>query len=924
MINKCKQLINLSGKSKFLIRISTIFLVIFALFIPKIMANDQHFSSKGIVKNSSSFGKSCETDADCQENSDEKYAESLICELPKNIQQSDNFSLSTKDLNLSLPFSIAATYSKFSGYTVIGKMGWLFNDDNAFQMDLEIGETQGRYSATLGHVLSLKQRIKATAEYLDQKINFDFTSYGAKEWVGQMAYGLEYQYVFPHSLINALNIGVTYSKASDKQLSAVNFYDNNGLLNINLRHIAAGTDKNANVGINILPSKNNLLKLRVDYDSVNYAMNYNNAPNNTGVGATANFEQLLSDHVKLKLNASNRTIADDYSMELDWLLNTDTDKRVELGLTGEYSKVKSGMPSKDYIFGLKINYVLEAGRAKTIPVYTLGSENAIADLLDWTAIPAVRMPQVLAIKDEAVIQALQLLNVFPAEGSTNGGDLVTLYGHGLVGNNLSSGFKPTIVFGDTTVSPSKIISFNNSTISLLTPPHPVGTVDIKLTRIDGLSASLVNGFTYKTKPSISPTVINVQPPQGPIAGNTAVTITGTGFLANASVKFGNNAATNVSVINSTTITCKTPASTTGAAAVTVTVTNTDSQSGSLVNAYTYQQSTGPTISSVSRFNSSTALVLNQGGILPTSNPIIIAGNDFSAGQQLYLRNIQTTSQTITGLTSTYDSSTGFHISAIPSTNGNYNGDWKVCLQINPAAISDTDPCSSSDQKVSFINTNFSVENADFTQTDPSLTKKNAALMSGGDTLKIHASQPGFKFESSSSVIFDSISVNGIGSDSTVRIQTPAHAYGSINQIVVYNGNNAESEHSLANDLSNEKLGFYRVKYVCQSYSGVLCSTTPGTFRADQNYSFDIDDSDRTTCQTHYYQGGFDHMTVFGTGEIDCANKTDLGAETVAYHNTTPFPVNMASDIRYHGSSTVLTGYCQDTPENCAYIYTLAP
>jgi hypothetical protein len=67
-----------------------------------------------------------------------------------------------------------------------------------------------------------------------------------------------------------------------------------------------------------------------------------------------------------------------------------------------------------------------------------------------------------------------------------------------------------------------------------------------------------------------------------------VTITGTSFAAGAAVKFGSASATNVVVVNSTTITATTPAGSAGA--VTVTVTNSGGQSGSLANGFTYSTS----------------------------------------------------------------------------------------------------------------------------------------------------------------------------------------------------------------------------------------------------------------------------------------------------------------------------------------------
>src|SRR5437879_5719733 len=82
----------------------------------------------------------------------------------------------------------------------------------------------------------------------------------------------------------------------------------------------------------------------------------------------------------------------------------------------------------------------------------------------------------------------------------------------------------------------------------------------------------------------SPTVTSISPSSGTSNGGTSVTITGTNFLSGATVSFGGAAATNVSVVNSTTITATTPANAGGA--VNVTVTNPDAQTGTL---YAVQQ-----------------------------------------------------------------------------------------------------------------------------------------------------------------------------------------------------------------------------------------------------------------------------------------------------------------------------------------------
>jgi hypothetical protein len=68
----------------------------------------------------------------------------------------------------------------------------------------------------------------------------------------------------------------------------------------------------------------------------------------------------------------------------------------------------------------------------------------------------------------------------------------------------------------------------------------------------------------------APTVASVSPNTGPVAGGTAVTITGTNFTGATAVTFGGTAATGVTVISATSITATTPAHAAGAVDVVVT------------------------------------------------------------------------------------------------------------------------------------------------------------------------------------------------------------------------------------------------------------------------------------------------------------------------------------------------------------------
>jgi photosystem II stability/assembly factor-like uncharacterized protein len=151
---------------------------------------------------------------------------------------------------------------------------------------------------------------------------------------------------------------------------------------------------------------------------------------------------------------------------------------------------------------------------------------------------------------------------------------ITITGTGFKGGNGGS-----IKFGGVQLSGYSRI--NDTTIEGHAPQHALGPVDVVVTNPDGQSGTLVNGFTYVP----APTVTSVTPNAGPLAGGTPVTITGTNFQAGATTTFGGASATNVVMVNSTTVTALTPAHAAGS--VSVTVTNPDGQSGSRSPGFTY-------------------------------------------------------------------------------------------------------------------------------------------------------------------------------------------------------------------------------------------------------------------------------------------------------------------------------------------------
>lgn len=172
-----------------------------------------------------------------------------------------------------------------------------------------------------------------------------------------------------------------------------------------------------------------------------------------------------------------------------------------------------------------------------------------------------------------------LTAVVPPIGDVSGSTLVTVYGARI-------GAPPQGVdFGNSGNLATALTAVSTGT-TCLTPAGSAGAVDVGLTN-NGQTSTLVNGFTYTTT-TTSPTISAVSPSVGPEAGNDQFTITGSNFATSGSVSvwIGANAATSVTVVNSTTITARTPA---GAANTTVNVAmaNPDGGSITLVDGYQY-------------------------------------------------------------------------------------------------------------------------------------------------------------------------------------------------------------------------------------------------------------------------------------------------------------------------------------------------
>jgi hypothetical protein len=158
------------------------------------------------------------------------------------------------------------------------------------------------------------------------------------------------------------------------------------------------------------------------------------------------------------------------------------------------------------------------------------------------------------------------------------------------------GFRPgvTVMIGSRNAS----VVFSSATeIHATIPGEPAGTVNVTVANSDGTSATLPKAFTYTT----GPVVYSISPQTGSVAAPTVVTITGGNLTVDSTVTVGGLAAPIQYFFSATSLEAQVPANSSvgagGGTSGAVTVTNSDGQTFTLPNAFTWTRSPSPSATS---------------------------------------------------------------------------------------------------------------------------------------------------------------------------------------------------------------------------------------------------------------------------------------------------------------------------------------
>lgn len=206
-----------------------------------------------------------------------------------------------------------------------------------------------------------------------------------------------------------------------------------------------------------------------------------------------------------------------------------------------------------------------------------------------------------------------LTAVTPSSGSRLGGNRVTLSGSGFQADGASVNI---VSFGGVTATSVSVL--NDTSLQCNVPAGTSGlSVQVTVANVNG-TALLPGGYRYHARP----TVTAVSPPNGPAAGGTTVTLTGTGFQVDSpgpnSVTFGGVSASAISALSDTQLTCVTPPGT-ESTTVDVVLTNANG-TGTLFGGFSYDAPALPVLASTSPGRGptvgSTQVRLSGSGFLP--------------------------------------------------------------------------------------------------------------------------------------------------------------------------------------------------------------------------------------------------------------------------------------------------------------------
>lgn len=264
----------------------------------------------------------------------------------------------------------------------------------------EAGVRNYRGNGTVGIYITPSQRIKAGGEWLTQKLKYHYLSGIEHHWVHQWAVGGQYQYLFDSCFLYSLDVSGDYSHAPSKTLKTVSCppitVGANTVYNTIQRRIAGSKAYNVEAGMTVIPWGNATLSLAADYDNVKYDRKFHRKEISSGWGGTVKVSQRLPHDLIANFIAQVKKPYNFYEGSIKWVTTTNYGN-IDVGIFGGFTQGKRHLPCST-IAGVSVG--LDFGGFGCGTPCTPCGGSASSEIAQWVAMPAVYVPQVLAIAEQ--------------------------------------------------------------------------------------------------------------------------------------------------------------------------------------------------------------------------------------------------------------------------------------------------------------------------------------------------------------------------------------------------------------------------------------------------------------------------------------------------------------------------------------------
>ncbi len=272
---------------------------------------------------------------------------------------------------------------------------YAFDDSSAASLILQGGNNNFRVNGTLGAYFTDQQRIKASYDFMEERLGFRYCTGKTHKWVNQSAGGLKYDYLFDDCTMKALTIGGFYSHAGSRSLSKRTLSSEADLY----RHIAGSNYWNIDLGLTGTLWENGFIGLALNYGRLTYNYKYHDREKLYGLGGKITFDQYFEDswlfHAAGEWKRFSRFIEGKIAKSFCFECGT-----FDFGIFASRLVGEHGL-NNNTRYGIEITLGVQGvSPAQGIYTYNSCTCRTPCDLIGWISEAAVEMPAIYVVAEQ--------------------------------------------------------------------------------------------------------------------------------------------------------------------------------------------------------------------------------------------------------------------------------------------------------------------------------------------------------------------------------------------------------------------------------------------------------------------------------------------------------------------------------------------